>query len=144
MNNNLNIIILSLLVVSLFFSCKTENKKSSESKKGFYSIKAVGKKKDASYTFCGAVGTEVNYSYRIGTWTFKTKDNIKIAEGEYDTVIKVSDSTSGSGCEFTYVENTTDPEKWRFWNKDGQIIEPTNRLINLIESNQEEHSFYLE
>ncbi|WP_405569092.1 hypothetical protein [Winogradskyella sp. Asnod2-B02-A] len=144
MNNNLFRIILSLLVVSLLFSCKTENKKSSESKKGFYSIETVGKKKNASYTFCGAVGTEVKYSYRIGTWTFKTKESIKIAEGEYDTVIKVNDSTSGSDCEYTYIENTVDPEKWKFWNKDGHIIEPTKRLINLIESNQEEHSFYLE
>lgn len=148
MNNNLNKIILSLIVslivVSLLFSCKAENKKSSELKKGFYSIEAVGKKKNASYTFCGAVGTEVKYSYRIGTWAFKTKDNIKIAEGEYDTVIKVSDSASGSDCEYTYIENTVDPKKWKFWNKDGQIIEPNKRLINLIESSKEEHSFYLE
>lgn len=144
MNNNLNRIILSLLVASFLFNCKAKTKKTSELKKGFYYIEAIGKKKNASYTFCGFVATEVKYSYRIGTWTFKTRDNIKIAEGEYTIILKVSDSTSPSACAYIYMENTVDPDKWKFWNKEGEMIEPTKKLINLIESKQEEHSFYIE
>jgi hypothetical protein len=140
MQNNLNKRLIFLLVISLVFNCKNEN--STDIKNGFISVDAIGEIKNGSYTFCGTVPSEVNYTYRIGNWKFISKEKIKIAEGEYDTIIKEND-TSG-GCGFRYVENKIDVGKWKFWNKDGEIIEPTKRLINIIESKQTKHSVYLE
>lgn len=131
-----------LLLIGLVFSCKNENSNSAELKKGFHNVNAIGELKNGSYTFCGTVPTEVNYTYRIGKWKFITKGKIKIAEGEYNAIIKENDSSGG--CGFKYFENTVDLEKWKFWNKDGKLIEPTKRLINIIESKQTEHSIYLE
>lgn len=138
----MNKTIIFLFLVVFTFGCKNDTLKSTELKKGFYTLKATGESKSGSYTFCGFVPTEVNYNYRIGNWKFTTNDTIKIAEGEYDVVIKVDDSSGG--CEFKYFDNTVDLKKWRFWDKSGQPIEPTKRLINLIESRHTEQSFYLE
>ncbi|MCK8482300.1 hypothetical protein [Psychroserpens algicola] len=140
--NNLNKSLLFLFFISLIFSCKTENSNSTEIKKGFHNVEAIGELISGSYTFCGIVPTEINYTYRTGKWKFITSDNIKIAEGEYDVLVKENDSSGG--CGFKYFENKVDSEKWNFWNKDGEVIEPIKRLINIIESKQVKHSVYLE
>lgn len=140
--NNLNKSLLFIFLISLVFSCKTENSNSTEIEKGFHNVKAIGELKNGSYTFCGTVPTEVNYTYRTGKWKFITSENIKIAEGEYDVLIRENDSSGG--CGFKYFENKVDSEKWNFWNKDGEVIEPTKRLINIIKSKKVNHSVYLE
>ncbi|WP_378172663.1 hypothetical protein [Aquimarina sp. SS2-1] len=119
-----------IFIISLIVSCK--DKKSTEIKNNSYNVNAIGKIKNGSYTFCGTVPTQVNYNYRIAKWSFITEDKIKIAEGEYDIVLKKNDSSGG--CAFEYFENKIDLKKWRFWNIEGRNIEPTEQLIGLIES----------
>lgn len=140
--NNLNKSLLFIFLISLVVSCKTENSNSSQFKKVFHNVEAIGELKSGSYTFCGTVATEVNYTYRTGKWKFITSENIKIAEGEYDVLIRENDSSGG--CVFKYFESKVDLKKWKFWNKDGEVINPTKRLINIIESKQVKHRLYLE
>ena len=133
--------LLFLLLILIVFSCKNDNPKSSELKKDFYIVNAIGKTKNGTYTFCGTVPKEVDYEYRTGNWKFITNENIKIAEGEYIVILKEVDNSGG--CGYKYFENKVDMKKWKFWNNEGQEIEPTKQLINIIESKQTEHSVYL-
>ncbi|MGY3795827.1 hypothetical protein [Aquimarina sp. 433] len=130
--NNLNKTLIFIFVIILTISCQTNKKKAPETKSSFYTVKGIGKVKKGTYTFCGTVPTQVDYSYRKGKWIFITHDKIKIAEGEYDTTL--TKDNSGGGCEIEYFENTIDLKKWKFWNIDGKDIKPNEQLISLIES----------
>ncbi|WP_299261783.1 hypothetical protein [uncultured Aquimarina sp.] len=130
--NNFNRTLIFIFVITLTISCQTNNKKTPKTKSSFHTIKGIGKVKKGTYTFCGTVPTEVNYSYRKGKWIFITDDKIKIAEGEYYTTL-IKDNSSG-GCEIEYFESTIDLKKWKFWGIDGKDIKPNEQLISLIES----------
>ncbi|MCB0446367.1 MAG: hypothetical protein KDD03_02445 [Gelidibacter sp.] len=58
------------------------------------------------------------------------KNGKKIAEGEYDE--KIIEVDTMGGCPNSYVANTVDLKKWKFWDRDGKEINPTERLISLI------------
>lgn len=93
-----------------------------------------GETKSESYIFCSFVPEEVKYSYRVGKWTFSSSYGYKIGEGEYDTLVKIREGHGG--CPYSFVENSIDLSKWKFWNQDGEVIKPTQKMINLIQSNQ--------
>ena len=108
---NLNILnkpLLVLLLILIVFSCKNDNTNSSELKKNFYIVNAIGKTENGTYTFCGIVPKEIDYEYRTGNWNFITDENIKIAEGEYIVTLKEIDSSGG--CGYKYFENKVDLE----------------------------------
>lgn len=98
--------------------------------KNRFSIEQVGKTKEDSYIFCSISSIERKYSYRVGTWSFFIKGEKKIAEGVYDTKTVTIDSIGG--CPYSYKENYIDIKKWKFWNEEGKEIEPTERLISII------------
>ena len=95
-------------------------------------VNASGQTIDTTFYFCGLVPEYKNYSYRTGIWNFKTLDGIKFAEGEYDVDFK-EDVWKRGGCPYSYYENSVDLKKWNFWDLDGNRIEPTENLINLID-----------
>lgn len=133
--------IYTLLLIALLFGCKNENKKPLEVKQEVYTVHAVGQVRDTSYTFCSIIAEEVRYIYRIGLWSFNTEDNIKVAAGKYDYTLKEIDNVGG--CKYQYFENSIDLKKWKFWSIDGQAIQPTKELIDLIESYEITHRVYL-
>ena len=122
MNKRILIVFISILSLN----CKNESLK-------FENFTSEGETKYASYTFCAFIPHEVEYSYRVGTWTFKTNGS-KIAEGKYDIFAKKVDSLGS--CPYSYISNSINLEKWKFWNEKGQEIKPTKRMINLVQPNQ--------
>ena len=58
------------------------------------------------------------------------KNGKKIAEGEYDK--KIIEIDSAGGCSYSYITNSVNLNKWKFWDIDGKEIQPTTRLISLI------------
>jgi hypothetical protein len=116
---------ITILLLFLFVKCNSNSKWNPDE------IKAVGKVVDTTYVWCGAVPNEENYSYRTGKWEFRNKNNILIAAGEYDVFInKFWDK---GACEYEYLENSIDLNKWMFWNLKGNIIEPTDYEISLVD-----------
>jgi hypothetical protein len=124
---------ISLLLI-IIFSCTNKLQQDS------IHIKAIGDVKNASYTFCGFVPTEVDYSYRVGTWEFVTQNDIIIAKGEYNVTLE-TDKSSG-GCEYTYFNSTIDIDKWEFWDTKRQKIKPSKRMINIINYHEAELTIY--
>lgn len=98
------------------------------------SFTSYGKTKTDSYTFCSITPVKTSYSYRTGTWYFMSSNDYKIAEGTYENDI----NTIGDhgGCPYSYKTSTINLKKWKFWNEKGEIIEPTQKMINLIDPNQ--------
>ncbi|WP_178988109.1 hypothetical protein [Winogradskyella schleiferi] len=125
----MNKYILLVLISTLYFNCKNESS-------DLDNFTSDGETKMASYTFCSITPSEVEYSYRIGHWTFKYPNGFKIAEGKYDISTITVDSLGG--CSYSYISSSINIEKWKFWNKKGQEIEPTKRMINLVQPNQRE------
>tara|TARA_R100001460_G_scaffold92500_1_gene134389 strand:- start:1258 stop:1665 length:408 start_codon:yes stop_codon:yes gene_type:complete len=125
---NLEKIFVLIFITLLILSCKNdrihENWSSDE-------IIAIGQTKDTTYWWCSIAPVEDKYSYRIGKWKFITKDSLKIAEGEYKTYQNwIWDK---GGCPYEYFENSFDLDDWKFWDSDGDKIEPTRNLMRLIE-----------
>ena len=124
---------ISILLI-IVFSCTNKFQQNS------IHIKAIGDSKEASYTFCGFIPKEVNYTYRIGTWKFVTQNNVIIAKGEYNVTLE-TDNSSG-GCPYSYFNNTIDIDKWEFWDIKGQKIKPNKRMINIINYHETELTVY--
>jgi len=125
---NLEKIFALLLLNILFISCNNsptnKNWKSEE-------IIAIGKTKDTVYLWCSFTVYEDKYSYRTGKWKFMTKDSLIIANGEYN--IFLNEIWDKGGCPYEYMENAIDLKKWEFWNLNGEKIEPTEKMIKLID-----------
>lgn len=135
MKNKLNFVIAFWLLINLVFSCKTKTNSRKE-------IVANGITKLGTYTFCGFMPTEVNYTYRTGKWMFLLEGKNKIAEGEYDLVYRKIDDAGG--CEYEYLENKLDLNKWKFWNNKGELTNPTEEIITFIRSKKIKGGLYLE
>ena len=124
---------LFFLIAIGIFSCSKKSKEKELFPENKFSIEHIGKTKESSYTFCSITTKEIKYSYRIGLWSFYTKDKKRIAEGKYETKSTIIDSIGG--CSYSYIENSIDLKKWKFWNEDGKEIKPTKRLISIINYN---------
>ncbi|MBF8149689.1 hypothetical protein ITJ86_07245 [Winogradskyella sp. F6397] len=111
----------------LFFNCKNEQSE-------YESYTSIGEIEHASFTFCAIVPSEVDYSYRVGEWIFKSTNSYKLAKGKYG--ISVVNIDSIGGCNYEIITNTISLKEWVFWNEKGEIIEPTKRMINLVQPNQ--------
>ncbi|WP_272151328.1 hypothetical protein [Tenacibaculum aiptasiae] len=135
MKNKLYFLVVFLVLISVVFSCE---KKANVKKE----VIANGVTKLGMYTFCGFMPTEVNYTYRTGRWVFLTHKKNKIAEGEYDIVFRKVDDIGG--CEYEYVENKLDLNKWKFWNSKGELINPTKEIVAFIKSKKVKGVLYLE
>ena len=140
-NKNQNIILFFVLIfnLSIFLSCLNHHEKKENQK--FYTITAIGEINKDSYTFCGITPKKIEYTYRIGTWTFLTKNKLKIAEGNYDIIFEKIDSIGG--CDFSYYKNIVNLKKWSFWGLDGKKIEVTNELLDLIKSKETQKIVFL-
>ncbi|CAL2104691.1 conserved protein of unknown function [Tenacibaculum sp. 190130A14a] len=135
MKTKWNFLICILLLSSIIYNCK--NKKNRE----LVIVNSYGNINNGSYIFCGFVPSEVNYTYRTGKWTILTEDKYKIAEGEYDVMLKKNDSSGG--CPFEYFENRVDLNKWKFFNKQGEVIEPSKSLVFFVQSKQTKGNVFL-
>ena len=115
-------------IVYLIFSCSDGSKE--KFPENIFAIEQIGKLKNGSYTFCSTVPKKIEYTYRVGGWSFYMKNGKKIAEGEYDK--KIIEIDSAGGCSYSYITNSVNLNKWKFWDIDGKEIQPTTRLISLI------------
>ena len=120
----ITLILLNLLIISCNNSPTNENWNSDE-------IIAIGKKKDTTYLWCSITVYEDEYSYRTGKWKFITKDSLIIANGEYDNFL--NEIWDKGGCPYEYMENSIDLKKWEFWNLSGDKIEPTEKMLKLVD-----------
>lgn len=109
------------------FSCKNEVKKP------FETFSSQGHTESYYFTFCSTISTEVKYTLRVGQWTFKSSKGYKIAEGFYDNSIKVINNHGG--CPYELKQNSIDFEKWKFWNENGQLVKPNQKMLKLIMPN---------
>ncbi|MFY7669488.1 hypothetical protein ACOSP6_00235 [Tenacibaculum sp. MEBiC06402] len=121
-----------ILIVSLVFSSCSNRFEKEKYPKDFFNIIQEGILIEKSYIFCSVVPKEVKYSYRDGAWIFRTAQNKKIAQGNYNKEIVTIDNYGG--CSYSYIKNTVNIKEWKFWNDKGQRIEPTERLISMIKS----------
>lgn len=119
-----------ILITFLLISCSDNTNE--QYPKNLFSVIQEGETVESTYTFCSIVAQEVEYTYRIGLWIFKSREGKIIAKGEYDTKTIIIDDYGGCACPFSYVINTVDINKWEFWNSKGEKIEPTQRLISLV------------
>ncbi|CAL2092047.1 conserved hypothetical protein [Tenacibaculum sp. 190524A05c] len=125
-----------IMITSVFMSCQKREKKIPSDFGDYFNIKAKGTVKKGIYVFCGVVAKEIEYEYRVGKWIFED-NNVKIAEGEYEVVINKEENLGG--CEYSYYLSTINLDKWKFWNKRGELIEPTEKHIDLIKSKELKH-----
>ena len=123
----------------VIISCKSEQSDLKLDSLKVENVMAIGEKVDTTFSFCGIVPELKEYSYRTGVWQFKTDDGIKFAEGEYNVEFK-KDVWKRGGCPYSYYENFVDLSKWTFWNLNGDKIEPSENLFNLI--NYKAHTEY--
>ena len=121
---------LILLLGVLFISCTQQPNGEDKFPENLFSVIKEGELKEDSYTFCGVVPTEIEYSYKVGKWTFKSIDGKPIAQGEYGKKLVTIDTMGG--CSFSFKVATVDYNEWQFWNADGEKIKPTDRLKTLI------------
>lgn len=127
-------IILLLFIITFINSCKKESLVRNEYE--YYIIE--GKTLDSSYKFCSITYVDIKYSYRIDKWTFNSSKGYKLAEGEYDIINeKVFDH---GGCTYSYLRNSVNLEKWKFWDEYGQEIEPSKRTLYLIKPREEKEN----
>lgn len=90
-----------------------------------------GQFKNATYSFCGIVPTEVQYIHKDGKWKYWNIRGQLVAEGIYKLKkIKVEDH---GGCSYEIIQGELDKKEWIFWNEKGNKIEPNEKLINKIE-----------
>ncbi|WP_422104964.1 hypothetical protein [Winogradskyella sp.] len=115
-----------LFFLTVLLSCKNSN-----NNLGYESFISEGKAKNDVLTFCSTVAQEIEYNYRIGVWTFKSSHGYKIAQGEYNISDEVVEGHDG--CPYKYRKNSINLENWKFWNEKGELIEPNQKLINLIQ-----------
>lgn len=78
----MNKYILLFLISLSFLKCK--NEESIETKLKYESFSSEGETKTDSYKFCSITYVEIEYTYRVGNWVFKSSDGYKFAEGEYE------------------------------------------------------------
>ena len=120
------IFITSLL--TLFLSCQSNDTKELK----FVCLEASGDTKTYTHTFCGITAKEYTDSYRTGIWKFFVNDSSKIAEGFYtNSLVTIDDQ---GGCPYFIYMDSTDIEKWSFWDLKGHRISPNQRLKNIITS----------
>lgn len=111
----------------MFSNCKNESIE-------YESFTSDGETINSSYAFCSYTLMEIEYTYRTGKWTFNSSHGYKIAEGEYENPRQTIDTLGG--CPFSYIDTVINLEKWMFWNEKGDLIEPNQKMINLIQPNQ--------
>jgi hypothetical protein len=117
------------MTILILFNCKSEE--SNETQLKYESFISEGETINTSHYFCSITPMEIEYTYRKGKWTFKSSKGYKIAEGEYNVSTEMV--WDGGGCPYKYTRNSVNLEKWEFWNEKGEIIEPTQKMINLID-----------
>lgn len=107
----------------------------------YESFSREGKTIDTTFTFCSFTAIEVDYSYRIGKWTFTSSLGHIVAEGKYKIINETINSYGG--CPYTYLKNTIDIDEWVFRDEHGNKIKPSKKLLNLIkpQQNQVENPF---
>lgn len=116
----------------LIFSCNDISSDSDAIK--YESFTSCGETKPDSYIFCSTVPIEINYTYRIGIWRFISSTGYIAAEGEYN--VRFNTVRDIGGCPYCYKSTTINLEKWKFWNENGELIEPSKKLINIIQTDK--------
>ncbi|RZN80319.1 MAG: hypothetical protein EVB11_11625 [Winogradskyella sp.] len=129
MNKYIYILFLLISIVSCLD--KSDNKNSIV----YESFSRKGKTIDTTFIFCSITATDIDYSYRVGKWTFTSSLGHKVAEGKY----RLANETiwGHGGCPYSYLKNTININDWKFWNENGNEILPTKRILNLIKPIQE-------
>lgn len=105
-----------------------------ESNLKFENFDSKGKTIFSKYTFCSISPVEIEYSYRVGKWTFLSSNGYKVAEGEYDTQIEIVNDHGG--CTYQYTKSIINLDKWKFWDVNGELIEPSKKILNIIRPHQ--------
>lgn len=118
------------IAMVLIISCQNQEKYDAKYPDNIFSIIQKGDYQQATYSFCGPTVEYIPYTYRVGTWTFYTKENHKIAEGQYD-LEKITIWESG-GCPYDKYVNRVDLNKWKFWDVDSRSVHSNERLIKMI------------
>lgn len=121
-----------LLVFTVIFlpSCNKEQKIALNPQWDYKNVKATGKIKSDSYTFCSIIPELIEYEYKVGKWTFYSPEKIKIAEGIYDVYLETIDDHGG--CPYSFYDNTVEASKWTFWDSNGKQIPVNKRDLDFI------------
>ncbi|PTX63598.1 hypothetical protein C8N46_101199 [Kordia periserrulae] len=119
-----------LYSVAIIFLFSCEQKQQFSSQWNYEKIKGYGKTNVHTYIFCGPVAEKLTQYYKVGTWTFYSPQNIKIAEGVFDA--ELSEINNHGGCSFNVYTNTMNPKKWKFWDSNGTPIPTNKRDLNYL------------
>ncbi len=127
-----NIWIFVLLITAC--SIKEQPQLSNEIKCRCAEYYATGEFGYGYYSFCSTVPVPVNYSYKSGPWKFWNLSGQLIAAGEFDNPeFEVDDH---GGCSYKVIQNKIISTQWKFWDKNGNPINPNKNLIKTLESCQ--------